>query len=106
MTALAFTVAAVLGTLGRWQLAERLPRPIGTLAANLAGAFALGWLSGASETTRTIAGIAALGSLTTFSTLMVEILDLWGRQRKMALVYGVATFVGGIALAWMGLQLA
>ena len=106
MTAVGFAVAAVAGTLLRWPLAERLPRPTGTLVANLAGAFVLGWLSGASETTRTVAGIAAIGSLTTFSTLMVELLDLWSRRPRLASLYGVVTFVGGIGVAWLGLQLS
>ena len=106
MTALAFVIAATAGTIGRWQLAERLPRPTGTLVANLAGAFAIGWLSGASETTRTIAGIAAIGSLTTFSTLVVEILELWSQRRGRAMLYASTTFVGGVALAWLGLRLS
>jgi len=48
--------------------------PLGTLAVNLSGAFALGLLVGlgASHRTMTVLGTATLGSYTTFSTWMLE----------------------------------
>jgi fluoride exporter len=48
--------------------------PLGTLAVNLSGAFALGLLVGlgASHRAMTVLGTATLGSYTTFSTWMLE----------------------------------
>ncbi len=48
--------------------------PLGTLAVNASGAFALGLLSGlaVSGDTLVLAGTATLGSYTTFSTWMLE----------------------------------
>ena len=48
--------------------------PLGTLAVNVSGAFALGLLTGlaASGDTLVLAGTATLGSYTTFSTWMLE----------------------------------
>lgn len=106
MIVLAFVVAAAAGTLARWGLGATLPPPSGTLLANLAGAFALGWLSGSSSGTETVVGVAALGSLTTFSTLVIELLELARSRPRQAAAYATATFVGGIGLAWLGLRLA
>jgi CrcB protein len=102
---LAFLVAAAAGTLGRWRLSLSLPPPVGTLVANLVGSFALGWLTGSSDTSRTLAGVAALGSLTTFSTLMVEIIELWRSRPRWAIGYLGITMIGGVGLAWLGLTL-
>ena len=104
MTVLAFLVAAAAGTLGRWKLSLSLPAPTGTLVANLIGSFALGCLSGSSNTSRTVAGVAALGSLTTFSTLMVELIELWRTKPGWAAGYAGITIVGGVGLAWLGLR--
>lgn len=106
MMILGFATAAAIGTLLRWRLSELLPRPTGTLLANLAGAFLLGWLSGSSGSAHTILGVAAIGSLTTFSTLMIELLELGRDRPRAASVYVVVTIVGGIGLAWLGLTLA
>jgi len=48
--------------------------PLGTLAVNLLGSFALGLLTGLSVTGNALllAGTATLGSFTTFSTWMLE----------------------------------
>jgi fluoride exporter len=105
MIALGFVAAAVIGTTARWQLG-RLPQPVGTLLANLAGAFALGLLAGAGNDSRVVLGIAGIGAFTTFSTVMVELLDLWTINRREATIYLVATLVGGVGLAWLGLVLA
>lgn len=106
MIVIAFLTAAAVGTLIRWRLSSLLPPPTGTLAANLIGAFALGWLHGTSDATATVVGVAALGSLTTFSTLVVELLQLARTGAGLALLYLGATIVGGVGLAWVGLTLA
>jgi fluoride exporter len=105
MIALGFVAAAVIGTASRWQLG-RLPQPVGTLIANLGGAFALGLLTGAGNDSRVVLGVAGIGALTTFSTVMVELLDLWVINRREATNYLVATLIGGVGLAWLGLVLA
>jgi CrcB protein len=104
--ALAFLGAAAVGTLTRWRLSAALPPPTGTLVANLIGAFALGWLSGSPTTTDTILGVAALGSFTTFSTLVIEILQLSRTRPGQALRYAAVTVIGGVGLAWVGLGLS
>ena len=106
MIALAFLGAAAAGTLGRWGLSAMLPPPAGTLVANLVGAFALGWLGGSAATTDTVLGVAALGSLTTFSTLALELVELARTRPRIALLYGAVTIVGGVGLAWLGLVLS
>jgi CrcB protein len=106
MIVIGFLIAATVATLVRWQLVERLHRPAGTLLVNLLGAAALGWLSESTATTHTILGVAALGSLTTFSTLLIEILDLWSENRRHALAYIAVTIIGGVGAAWLGLRLA
>ncbi len=48
--------------------------PLGTLAVNVSGAFVLGLLAGATldDSASLLAGTAAIGSYTTFSTWMLE----------------------------------
>lgn len=79
--------------------------PVGTLAANLSGAFALGVLVGigpGGTVMRTI-GTGLLGAYTTFSTWMVEtdrLVRLGRRDRAFLNVVG--SLVAGLALAWLG----
>lgn len=106
MIAVGFVAAAVTGTLARWQLGERVGRPNGTLVANLSGSFALGLLVGAGAGSQTVLGVAGLGAFTTFSTLMVEIIDQWAEHRGRAIAYLAVSLGAGVALAWLGLSLA
>ncbi len=62
-------------------------------------------LVGAGTTPAAVLHVAALGSFTTFSTLMVEVMGQWSRAPLSAAAYLGATFGGCIALAWLGLQL-
>lgn len=105
MTVLGFAAAAAVASLMRWWTGWLLPAPLGTLGVNLAGAFALGLLEGADTVSGTVFGVAALGSLTTFSTLVVEIHEIARTDRRRAGGYAAATLVGGVALAWLGLRL-
>lgn len=105
MTAIGFLAAAGVATVLRVAASARLNResfPWGTLAVNVLGSFALGLLAGAGETTTVILAGGALGSLTTFSTLAVEIVELWRRNRCRALTYAGASLVGGVAAAFLG----
>lgn len=106
MIVVAFLGAAAAGTLTRWRLSAAFRPPKGTLVANLVGAFALGWLSGSSATADTVLGVAAIGSLTTFSTLAIEILQLARTRPGTAVLYAAVTVVGGVGLAWIGLSLS
>lgn len=103
MIALGFVTAAALATVTRWQLGLHLPRPYGTLAVNVAGAFALGLLHGADAPELTVLGVGGLGALTTFSTFAQEVLDIWEDRRDVAIAYGAATLVAGVAAAFSGI---
>ncbi len=79
--------------------------PYGTLVVNLTGALALGLLSGLalSDEQALLAGTAAVGSYTTFSTWMLETQRLdEDRQHVPALVNIVLSLVVGVAAAALG----
>jgi CrcB protein len=79
--------------------------PYGTLAVNLSGAFVLGLLAGADVAgdALLLAGAAALGSYTTFSTWMLESHRLGddGKLGRMWLNLG-GSLLAGLALAALG----
>ena len=79
--------------------------PYGTLAVNLSGAFVLGLLAGADVTgdALLLAGTAALGSYTTFSTWMLESHRLGedGELGRMWLNLG-GSLLAGLAVAALG----
>ncbi len=105
MTAVGFLAAAGAATLLRVMASARLNReafPWGTWAVNVAGCFAVGLLAGAGEAATVILAAGALGSVTTFSTLIVEILDLWRHSRRRAVMYAAASLVAGSAAAYLG----
>lgn len=107
MTAALFVVAAAAGTLVRWRVGDALrARGQATLLVNVSGAFLLGLLADASDPSRVVAGVAGLGALTTFSTLVAELVELAAEDRRRAVAYGLTTFVLGVAAAWVGLRLA
>jgi CrcB protein len=115
----ALLVAAVaaggaVGGLARHGLAVALPTgradlPLATLAVNLLGCLALGvvvarWRE--SAWVRPVVGTGVLGGFTTWSALAVETDRLLGAEPALALGYLVATTLGGLALARLGLRLA
>lgn len=95
LTAVGFVAAAGVAAVLRSLVGRRLNRPaglpVGTLAANVAGALALGLLAGWEAPAITIVGVGGVGALTTFSTLAVEVDALLAADR------------GGTALAYVGL---
>lgn len=107
-----FVGLAAVGTLVRVVAGRRLNSgwfPIGTFVVNCVGSFALGLLAasdwGGSAAT-TLLGVAAFGSLTTFSTVAWETLSLaTTNQKARAGVYLGLTLLAGIAAAWAGLEL-
>lgn len=83
--------------------------PVGTLAVNLVGAFALGLVVGGGDpdsmTTVTLAGL--LGGFTTFSTWMLELVGgMQGGDRAPAWINLGVSLVGGVSLAALGYALA
>ncbi len=109
----------VLGTCLRVALEAALPHdssqwPWVTFLINLIGASILGGLleglvnvgddSGWLQRARLLGGTGGCGAFTTYSTLALEIL-LLGRDAHMATAvgYGLASIVGGVAMAWLGI---
>ncbi len=118
MSAATWAAVAVLGALGavlRWRVSAAIGArarggaPVGTLAVNVAGALALGLLVGLGVEGEALllVGGGLLGSLTTFSTWLVEAVAL-PRRRAAALVAGAgAAGLAAAALGWaLGAALA
>lgn len=105
MTAVGFVVAATLGAVLRWRTTSTLGRIDGTLAVNLAGSFVLGLLVGQGDATTTVVGVAGMGTFTTWSTFIAEVVTEAATDRRRAARYFVVSLVGGVAAAWLGLQL-
>ena len=113
-------LGGALGAAGRFWLGGALLRqfgsgmPWGTLAANLIGSFAVGyiavWLEGRGQAAlywRAFLIVGLLGGLTTFSALMLESL-LFARAQRNDLFLGYlgGTLVAGLLLVWAGARLA
>ncbi|HSL56859.1 MAG TPA: CrcB family protein [Acidimicrobiales bacterium] len=111
LVALGFVAAAAIGTLVRSLVGRRWNRPgrlpLGTLAVNVGGAFAVGLLAGWDAPEATIVAVGGLGAVTTFSTLAAELvaLDRAGR-RTTAVAYLMVTVALGVGAAGAGLALA
>ena len=113
-------LGGALGAAGRFWLGGTLLRqfgsgmPWGTLAANLIGSFAVGyiavWLEGRGPSAlywRAFLIVGLLGGLTTFSALMLETLLFARTQRNdLLLAYLGGTLVAGMLLVWAGARLA
>lgn len=108
----AIFVGGALGALARVALAEGFPHapaawPWPTLAANLLGAFVLGWTVARlppSGYGRPFLGIGVCGALTTFSTVQLELLRMLDAgERPLALAYAATSLAAGLALARLGL---
>jgi CrcB protein len=107
-TALAFTVAAAIGTLARAVLGRRLNGvfPWGTLTVNISGSFALGLLAHVSAFAATVFGTGLLGAYTTYSSFARDIVGLWERnERVSAVVYVAATLATCVTAAWVALEI-
>jgi CrcB protein len=113
-------MGGALGAMGRFWLGGLLLRrfgdglPWGTLAANLIGSFAAGyiaiWLEGRGPSAlywRAFLIVGVLGALTTYSALMLECL-LYARSQRSALMFGylALTLVSGLLLVWLGARTA
>ncbi len=115
MTTIAFlSIAGALGALLRASLAHNLNGRIalGTLAANVVAAFALGYLSHSrlaaswGEAPSIALRVGFLGALSTWSSVANEIADHLRSQRRSDAVTVLAlNLVVGIGAAWLGLRL-
>jgi fluoride exporter len=79
--------------------------PFGTFAINISGALILGLLTGLalSGDQALLAGTAAVGSYTTFSTWMLETQRMAEERQHLKVVANVAvSLVLGVAAAWLG----
>ncbi len=113
-------LGGALGAAGRYWLGGTMLRqfgtgiPYGTLAANLIGSFAVGflaiWLEGRGPQAlywRAFLIVGVLGALTTYSALMLECLLMARSQRQdLLLGYLGGTLVAGLVLVWAGARLA
>ena len=77
--------------------------PIGTLIANLTGAFVMGLLT---SLTKKAITTGFLGALTTFSTFQLELIHMFDHQQFITLLlYAVTSYVFGILLCYVGIKL-
>ncbi|WP_027092402.1 fluoride efflux transporter CrcB [Cohnella thermotolerans] len=90
------------------------PFPLGTFLINLLGSLVLGWFStwAASQPQfpawiRLGIGTGLIGAFTTFSTFSVETVSLFKENLPgYALLYTLASLVGGFLCAWIGYEIA
>ena len=109
-----------LGAVGRFLVGGWVTRhlgsgfPWGTLAVNLIGSFAAGflvvWLEARGPSAlywRAFLIVGVLGALTTFSALMVECL-LFARTDRNGLLFAylATTLFAGLILVWLGSRVA
>jgi CrcB protein len=107
---LAVALGGAVGALTRYLLSGLT---WGTLWINLAGSFGLGLFLGMNKhwkvPERLRLGVATgfFGSFTTFSTFSKEAIGFLANHHLLSFIlYLSASIVGGLALAWLGSQLA
>jgi CrcB protein len=112
----ALGLGGVLGALSRYAITLGLPNradqfPWATLLINLTGSAVLGFVLvliieqfPRGRLARPVIGTGFLGAYTTFSTFMVDAVQLIRVGRAgLAVVYVLASLVGGLGAAWLGM---
>jgi CrcB protein len=106
-TLLAIFVGGAAGTVARALLADAWPLEAGhwpwaTFAVNVVGSALLGWVV-AGERHHRLLGIGFCGSLTTFSTFQLELLQMVDDGRvATAVVYAAASVAAGLLAVAVG----
>ncbi|HJM29195.1 MAG: CrcB family protein [Acidimicrobiales bacterium] len=110
LTAICFLIFAATGSVLRWGMQVNGPwnQRIGTLSANLISSFLLGLFiaSDFHPATITVLSTGFLGSLSTFSTVIMQTAnESVNGSRSSAYIYISMTFVLGILAATLGLEI-
>jgi len=110
LTALSFLFVAAVGSLLRWgfQLWGPWENWFGTLSANLCSSFLLGLLvaNDFHPATVTVLGAGFLGSLSTFSTVIMQTADESSNGNRLAACAYLSMTVGlGVLVAFIGLEI-
>ncbi len=103
-----FVLAAAAATCLRVVVCDQLngDLPVGTFAVNVGAALALGALSRLPGPWLTVAGVAGLGALSTWSTVANEVATMArAGHGAQGLLYLLATVSSGVLAAWIGLHL-
>ncbi len=116
---LAVAIGGMLGTLVRHALGtwtrglNPVYLPLATLAVNVVGCLAIGWLYRWSMDRQLINAwwevgirVGILGGLTTFSSFGLEVINAWHQRPAIALAILGSHLVLGLAAVWCGMQLA
>ncbi|GAA1536221.1 CrcB protein [Microbacterium ginsengiterrae] len=113
ITPLVFVLAAVAGGIGaglRYLIDAGVAAlvgarfPWGIVVVNVTGSFALGLATASIPDAAFVVGAGLLGGYTTFSTAMLDALDLWGRgERPASLAHLAGTFVASAIAALAGI---
>lgn len=102
-------LGGVVGAILRHAVGRRLgdaPFPLGVLAVNVAGSFALGLVafSGVDSSVALFVGTGVCGAFTTFSSFSFETVALWeGGDRFRAALFAALNLLGAgaaLALSW------
>ncbi len=101
-------IGGFFGAIARFSISKQLNNsvfPRGTLTVNLLGAFLLGIITGAKFDILLflLFGTGFMGAFTTFSTLKLEMTQLYiDKRKKVFLVYTLMTYGFGILFAYLG----
>ncbi|GGG09487.1 fluoride efflux transporter CrcB [Paenibacillus abyssi] len=119
-TILAVAAAGAMGAAARFGIGTWLMPgetglfPWATFVCNCLGSFALGsWLGycarrpSVPNSWKEAVGTGFIGAFTTFSAFSAETIELLRHDYAgTAMIYIIASFVGGILMAWLGLSLS